>query len=52
MGANLACNAARKGFGVALFNRNPESTEALVREHRGKGRFVETRTLAEIVAAL
>ncbi len=31
MGANLARNAARKGFGVALYNRHGARTDALVR---------------------
>ena len=52
MGANLARNAARKGFGVALFNRHSERTDALMREHRGEGRFVPTKSLANFVAAL
>ena len=38
MGANLARNAARHGFGVALFNRNHERTDELMAEHGGEGR--------------
>ncbi len=52
MGANLARNAARNGFGVALFNRHFERTETLIREHGAEGRFTSTRTPAEFVAAL
>jgi 6-phosphogluconate dehydrogenase len=52
MGANLARNAARKGFGVALFNRHAERTDALIAEHGAEGRFVATKTLEEFVAAL
>ena len=52
MGANLARNAAGHGFGVALFNRHAERTDALIREHGGEGRFVPTKSLAEFAAAL
>ena len=52
MGANLARNAARKGFGVALFNRNVERTDTLMREHGHEGRFTPAKDLAGFVAAL
>jgi 6-phosphogluconate dehydrogenase len=52
MGANLARNAARKGFGVALFNRHGERTDELVREHGGEGRFFPAKTLEKFVAAI
>jgi 6-phosphogluconate dehydrogenase len=52
MGANLARNAARKGFGVALFNRHAERTEELVREHGDEGRLVPSHDLSEFVASL
>ena len=52
MGANLARNAASRGFGVALFNRHADRTDAVIREHGGEGRFVPTKTIAEFVAAL
>ncbi|RBP16479.1 6-phosphogluconate dehydrogenase (decarboxylating) [Roseiarcus fermentans] len=52
MGANLARNAARKGFGVALYNRHPERTDELVREHGGEGRFLPSKTLEDFVASL
>ena len=52
MGANLARNAASRGFGVALFNRHGERTDALIREHGGEGRFVATKSLPEFIAAL
>ena len=42
MGANLGRNAAHKGFGVALFNRHAERTDALMREHGREGRFFPT----------
>ena len=43
MGANLARNAARKGFGVALYNRHADRTDALVKEHGGEGRFLPAK---------
>ena len=46
MGANLARNAARNGFGVAVYNRHADRTEALVREHGHEGRFLPAKTLA------
>ena len=52
MGANLARNAARHGFGVALFNRHGERADALVRDHSGEGRFVPAKSLDAFVAAL
>jgi len=52
MGANLARNAASRGFGVALFNRHSERTDALMREHGGEGRFVATKSLQDFVSAL
>src|SRR3954468_2028579 len=52
MGANLARNAARKGFGVALYNRHGERTDELVREHGGEGRFFPAKTLEDFVAAI
>ncbi len=52
MGANLARNAARKGFGVALFNRHPERTDELVREHGREGRFFPSHALPDFVASL
>jgi 6-phosphogluconate dehydrogenase len=52
MGANLARNAAGKGFGVAVYNRHPGRTDELVREHGQEGRYVPAKTLAEFVAAI
>jgi 6-phosphogluconate dehydrogenase len=52
MGANLARNAARKGFRVALHNRSYERTAKLVADHGAEGSFVPTRSTAEFVAAL
>ena len=52
MGANLARNAARKGFAVAIYNRRGERTDALLGNHGAEGRFVATKTIPEFVAAL
>ncbi len=52
MGANLARNAARKGFGVALYNRHGERTDELVKEFGHEGRFTPAKDLKSFVAAL
>jgi 6-phosphogluconate dehydrogenase len=52
MGANLARNAARHGFGVALFNRNPERTDQLIAQHGHEGRFSPARALADFIAGI
>ncbi|MBO0710054.1 MAG: NADP-dependent phosphogluconate dehydrogenase [Acetobacteraceae bacterium] len=52
MGANLARNAARKGFGVALYNRNGARTDALMQEFGHEGRFTPAKTLQDFVTAL
>jgi 6-phosphogluconate dehydrogenase len=52
MGGNLARNAARNGFGVALFNRHIERTNELVADHGAEGRFVAAKSVAEFAAAL
>jgi len=52
MGANLARNAASRGFKVALFNRHRERTDALVREHGREGGFIPSTTLPEFVDCL
>src|SRR5271166_5273021 len=52
MGANLARNAARNGFGVALFNRHAARTDELVAEHGAEGRFTAARSVADFTAAL
>ena len=52
MGANLARNAARKGFGVALHNRSHERTEKLIAEHGHEGRFSGSADMKEFVASL
>ncbi|MDR3437858.1 NADP-dependent phosphogluconate dehydrogenase [Telmatospirillum sp.] len=52
MGGNLARNAARKGFGVAIYNRHAERTDTLLRDHGQEGHFTAARTLTEFVASL
>ena len=51
MGANLARNAARHGFGVAVFNRNPERTDELIAKtcvtHAGEIKHEPTKQLVE-----
>src|SRR5271154_1833967 len=52
MGANLARNAARKGFGVAVYNRHGSRTDELIAEHGSEGRFAAAKTITDFVAAL
>src|SRR5947209_8380430 len=52
MGANPARNAARKGFGVALYNRHGGRTDDLVKEFGHDGRFTPTKDLKGFVASL
>ena len=53
MGANLARNAARKGFGVALYNRHGGRTDDLVSAVRPRGTlYARPRTLRRSSAAL
>jgi 6-phosphogluconate dehydrogenase len=52
MGANLARNAAHHGFGVAVFNRNYERTDALISEHGKEGRFFPAKALPEFIASI
>ena len=52
MGTNLARNAARKGFSVAVHNRKPERTQALMREHGQEGAFTASDDLPGFVASL
>src|SRR5271170_7097702 len=52
MGANLARNAAHHGFGVAVFNRNHERTDALMAEHGKEGRFFPAKALPEFIASI
>jgi 6-phosphogluconate dehydrogenase len=51
MGQNLVLNVESRGFGVSVFNRSPEVTEAFVAAHPGK-RLYGARTLQQFVASL
>jgi 6-phosphogluconate dehydrogenase len=52
MGANLARNAAGKGFSVAVHNRTERRTRELLERHGQEGELVGTYSTAEFVAAL
>jgi len=52
MGCNLARNLARHGHAVAVRNRSPQRTRALVRRHRHEGEFVPAESLKDFVASL
>ncbi|WP_323793789.1 NADP-dependent phosphogluconate dehydrogenase [Nocardioides sp.] len=52
MGRNLARNIARQGHAIAVHNRSPEKTTALVEEFGEEGTFVATESLADFVAAI
>jgi len=52
MGRNLARNLARHGHTVAIHNRSPEKTRALVNDHGYEGTFVASESMADFVASL
>src|SRR5919106_3560628 len=52
MGANLARNAARHGFAVAVHNRTETRTRELLDRHGDEGRLVGAFSVEEFVAAL
>ncbi|MFK0110961.1 NADP-dependent phosphogluconate dehydrogenase [Streptomyces sp. NPDC091217] len=52
MGRNLARNFARHGYPVAVHNRTPARTRALIEEYGQEGTFVGAETAADFVAAL
>ena len=52
MGRNLARNFARHGYTVALHNRTPSRTRALIEEFGHEGTFVPTESAEDFVAAL
>jgi 6-phosphogluconate dehydrogenase len=52
MGANLARNAARHGFAVAVHNRTEARTRELLERHGDEGKLVGTFSTEEFVAAL
>jgi len=51
MGRNLALNIEEHGFTVAVWNREPHTTEAFIAESAGK-KFIPAVTLEEFVASL
>jgi 6-phosphogluconate dehydrogenase len=52
MGRNLARNFARHGYTVAVHNRTPARTRALIGEFGHEGSFVPAESAEEFVAAL
>ena len=52
MGRNLARNFARHGYTVAIHNRTPARTRALIEDFGHEGAFVPAETAEEFVAAL
>ncbi|QNE89540.1 NADP-dependent phosphogluconate dehydrogenase [Corynebacterium incognita] len=52
MGSNLARNFARNGNTVAVYNRSPERTRALIAEHGEEGNFIPSESIEEFVASL
>ena len=52
MGSNLARNFARNGNTVAVYNRSPEKTRALISEHGDEGAFIASETVEDFVASL
>ena len=52
MGANLARNAAHKGFRVAVHNRSNEKIRTFLAEHGSEGSFVASATVADFVSSL
>lgn len=52
MGANLARNAARKGFGVAVYNRHGGRTDELIENYGTEGHFFPSKQVADFVASI
>jgi 6-phosphogluconate dehydrogenase len=52
MGSNLARNLARHGNTVAVYNRTPARTDALISAHGDEGAFLPAPTIAEFAARL
>ena len=52
MGSNLARNIARNGYRVAVFNRTPARTEAVMRLYSEEGDFVPAEDVESFVASL
>lgn len=52
MGSNLARNFASKGHTVALYNRSPQRTRAVMEAHGSEGDFLPAERIEEFVASL
>lgn len=52
MGSNLARNFASKGHTVAIYNRSPEKTRAVMEQHGHEGSFIPSETIKDFVASL
>ena len=52
MGSNLARNFASKGHTVAIYNRSPEKTRAVVEEFGHEGNFIPSESIEDFVASL
>jgi 6-phosphogluconate dehydrogenase len=52
MGANLARNAARRGYKVAVYNRHAERTDQLIQKFGSEGSFVPSSDVGGFVASL
>lgn len=52
MGSNIARNFARHGHTVAVYNRSPERTDALIADHGDEGTFIPAKTIEEFVSSL
>ncbi|WP_092148341.1 NADP-dependent phosphogluconate dehydrogenase [Corynebacterium mycetoides] len=52
MGSNLARNFASQGHTVAIYNRSPEKTRAVIAEHGHEGDFIASETIEDFVASL
>ena len=52
MGSNLARNFAHNGNTVAVYNRSPEKTRALIAEHGSEGNFIPSETIEKFIASL
>ncbi len=52
MGSNLARNFARHGYRVAIFNRTPARTDAVIAAHGDEGTFLPAHSIEEFVASI
>ncbi len=52
MGSNLARNFASRGHTVAIYNRSPEKTYAVMEQYGDEGSFIPSETIEDFVATL